>query len=241
MSTTTAPDPTSTPNPPPSSNPPASQNQTTKNNLTWSPSLTHPQRSLLRHQKGLTIWLTGLSASGKSTIASSLESHLLSPPHTLSAYRLDGDNIRHGLNADLGFSPSDREENIRRIAHVAALFADACTIAITSFISPYRADREVARKLHEERGLEFVEVWVDVSVEEAERRDPKGLYKKARSGELKEFTGVSAPYEEPEAAEIRIKGGETSVEEAVRQIVGYLDGKGYLKKGEVQGGGLVEM
>ncbi|KAI4096364.1 MAG: hypothetical protein LQ339_007006 [Xanthoria mediterranea] len=240
MSTSTAPDPTSTPNPPPSSNPPITAT-TNQNNLTWSPSLTHPQRSLLRRQKGLTIWLTGLSASGKSTIASALETTLLFPPHSLSAYRLDGDNIRHGLNADLGFSPSDREENIRRIAHVAALFADACTLAITSFISPYRADRETARKLHAERGLEFVEVWVDVSVEEAERRDPKGLYKKARKGELKEFTGISAPYEEPESAEIRIRGGETSVEEAVKQIVRFLEGKGYLQKGEVQEGGLVEM
>ncbi|KAI4251555.1 MAG: hypothetical protein L6R42_008337 [Xanthoria sp. 1 TBL-2021] len=239
MSTSTAPDPTSVPNPPPSSNPPTTTNQI--KNLTWSPSLTHAQRSLLRRQKGLTIWLTGLSASGKSTIASALETNLLSTPHSLSAYRLDGDNIRHGLNSDLGFSPSDREENIRRIAHVAALFADACTIAITSFISPYRADRATARKLHRERGLEFVEVWVDVSVEEAERRDPKGLYKKARAGELKDFTGISAPYEEPEGAEIRIRGGETSVEEAVKQIVEFLEGKGYLKKGEVQEGGLVEM
>ncbi|KAL8729876.1 MAG: hypothetical protein Q9166_004433 [cf. Caloplaca sp. 2 TL-2023] len=235
MSTSTAPDPTAIPNPPPSTNPPNT------NNLTWSPSLTHPHRSLLRNQKGLTIWLTGLSASGKSTIATALELTLLSPPHSLSTYRLDGDNIRHGLNSDLGFSPKDREENIRRIAEVAALFADSCTIAITSFISPYRADRDTARKLHAERGLEFVEVWVDVSVEEAERRDPKGLYKKARSGELKEFTGVSAPYEEPEGAEIRIDGGKTSVEEAARQIVRYLDGKGFLRKGEVQEGGLVEM
>ena len=124
---------------------------------------------------------------------------------------------------------------------MAALFADACTLAITSFISPYRADRETARKLHAERGLEFVEVWLDVSVEEAERRDPKGLYKKARKGELKEFTGISAPYEEPESAEIRIRGAETSVEEAVKQIVRFLEGKGYLKKGQVQEGGLVEM
>ncbi|KAL8997544.1 MAG: hypothetical protein Q9169_003239 [Polycauliona sp. 2 TL-2023] len=237
MSTTQTPDPTST-----SQNPlPLSSTPQNTNNLTWSPSLTHPQRSALRAQKGLTIWLTGLSASGKSTIATALESHLLSPPHSLSTYRLDGDNIRHGLNADLGFSPAHRVENIRRIAHVAALFADSCTIAITSFISPYRADREVARKLHEERGLVFLECWVDVSVEEAERRDPKGLYRKARSGELKEFTGVSAPYEEPEGAEIRIMGGETSVEEAVGQIVGVLEERGLLRKGEVQEGGLVEM
>ncbi|KAL8680236.1 MAG: hypothetical protein Q9186_003532 [Xanthomendoza sp. 1 TL-2023] len=241
MSTSNPPtaDPTSTPNPPP---PPPSPPSTNKNNLTHSASLTHSHRSLLRSQKGLTIWLTGLSASGKSTIASALELALLSPPHNLSTYRLDGDNIRLGLNSDLGFSPPDREENIRRIAHVAALFADACTIAITSFISPYRQDRRVARELHAGMGLEFVEVWVDVGVEVAEKRDPKGLYGKARRGEIKEFTGVSAPYEEPgEEAEVRIKGEETSVEEAVSQIVGVLEGKGLLRKGEVQEGGLVEM
>ncbi|MCJ1400702.1 Adenylyl-sulfate kinase [Xylographa trunciseda] len=203
--------------------------ETNPRNITWHPSLSHHERSLLRHQPGLTIWLTGLSASGKSTIATALEQHLLAAP--LAAYRLDGDNIRFGLNADLGFSPADRTENIRRIAEVAKLFADSCAVAITSFISPYRADRALARKLHEQAGLPFVEVWVDVSVEEAERRDPKGLYKKAREGVIKEFTGVSAPYEEPEAAEVVVRSGETSVEEAVVQIVGYLEGKGLLKVG----------
>ena len=123
---------------------------------------------------------------------------------------------------------------------MAALFADSCCVAITSFISPYRADRRLARKLHEEKGLAFVEVWVDVGVEEAERRDPKGLYRKAREGVIKEFTGVSAPYEEPEGAEIVIRSGEVGVEEAVGRIVGYLDEKGFLKKGEMQEGGLVE-
>ncbi|MCJ1321740.1 Adenylyl-sulfate kinase [Xylographa vitiligo] len=203
--------------------------ETNPRNITWHPSLSHHERALLRHQPGLTIWLTGLSASGKSTIATALEQHLLSVP--LAAYRLDGDNIRFGLNADLGFSPADRTENIRRIAEVAKLFADSCSVAITSFISPYRADRALARKLHEQAGLPFVEVWVDVSVAEAERRDPKGLYKKAREGVIKEFTGVSAPYEEPEAAEVVVRSGETSVEEAVVQIVGYLEGKGLLKVG----------
>ncbi|MCJ1388638.1 Bifunctional 3'-phosphoadenosine 5'-phosphosulfate synthase 1 [Xylographa bjoerkii] len=201
--------------------------ETNPRNITWHPSLSHHERSLLRHQPGLTIWLTGLSASGKSTIATALEQHLLSVP--LAAYRLDGDNIRFGLNADLGFAPADRTENIRRIAEVAKLFADSCAVAITSFISPYRADRALARRLHERAGLPFVEVWVDVSVAEAERRDPKGLYKKAREGVIKEFTGVSAPYEEPEAAEVVVRSGETSVEEAVVQIVGYLEGKGLLK------------
>ncbi|KAL8827240.1 MAG: hypothetical protein Q9191_003310 [Dirinaria sp. TL-2023a] len=197
-------------------------------NITWHPhSLTHSERSTLRSQPGLTIWFTGLSASGKSTIATALEQHLLHS--SLSAYRLDGDNVRFGLNRDLGFSETDRNENIRRIAEVALLFADSCTVALTSFISPYRKDRELARKLHEDRGLAFVEVYVQIAVEEAEKRDPKGLYKKARAGEIKEFTGVSAPYEEPENAEIVIRSGETGVEEGVKQILKYLDEKGLLK------------
>lgn len=184
------------------------------------------------------MWLTGLSASGKSTIAVALEQALLRPPYNLAAYRLDGDNIRFGLNKDLGFSPKDREENIRRIAEVAKLFADSCTIAITSFISPYRADRDLARQLHEaarpsgEPGMPFVEVWIDVPVEVAEKRDPKGLYKKAREGKIPEFTGVSAPYEEPLNPEIHIKSADTSVEDAVKIIVGYLNEKGHLGKPE---------
>lgn len=208
-------------------------------NITYHPSPITPSiRQSLRHQRGLTIWLTGLSASGKSTIAVALEQALLRPPLSLSAYRLDGDNIRFGLNKDLGFTPTHREENIRRIAEVAKLFADSATIAITSFISPYRADRDLARKLHEaerpggEEGLPFVEVWVDVPVEVAEERDPKGLYKKAREGVIKEFTGVSAPYEEPVKPEVHIRSAETSVEEAVRMIVGYLGEKGYLERVE---------
>ncbi|KAL9017828.1 MAG: hypothetical protein Q9185_004843 [Variospora sp. 1 TL-2023] len=206
-------------------------------NITYHPSpLTHPQRASLRQQKGLTIWLTGLSASGKSTLATSLESALLSPPYTLSAYRLDGDNVRFGLNADLGFTPTDREENIRRIAHVAALFADACTVAITSFISPYRKDRAVARGLHEKAGLAFVEVWCDASVEECERRDPKGLYGKARRGEIQGFTGVSAdaPYEEPDAeeVEVRVRTGQEGVGECVGRILAYLEARGLVVKRE---------
>ena len=157
-------------------------------NITFHPStVTAAERSSLRRQRGLTIWLTGLSASGKSTIAVALEQALLRRPYNLSAYRLDGDNIRFGLNKDLGFSPKDREENIRRIAEVAKLFADSSTFAITSFISPYRADRDLARKLHEqeraggEAGVPFVEVWIDVPVEVAEQRDPKGLYEFLRT------------------------------------------------------------
>ncbi|MCJ1328238.1 Adenylyl-sulfate kinase [Thelotrema lepadinum] len=201
-------------------------------NITWHPSLSHSERSSQRKQPGLTIWLTGLSASGKSTIAVALEQHLL---HLgLSAYRLDGDNIRFGLNKDLGFSEKDRNENIRRIAEVARLFADSCTVAITSFISPYKKDRDTARELHEKgegEGLAFVEVWVDCPVEVAEQRDPKGLYKKARAGEIREFTGISAPYEVPDRAEVHVRSDKETTEESVRKIVEYLEGKGYLPKG----------
>lgn len=204
-------------------------------NITYHASSVTPAiRSSLRGQQGITIWLTGLSASGKSTIAVALEQALLRKPLGLNAYRLDGDNVRFGLNKDLGFSPKDREENIRRIAEVAKLFADSCTIAITSFISPYRADRDLARKLHEaerpggEPGVPFIEVWIDVPVEVAEQRDPKGLYKKAREGKIPEFTGISAPYEEPLKPEIHIHSDKTSVEDAVKIIVKYLEEKGYL-------------
>lgn len=163
--------------------------------------------------------------------------HQLLRQRKVSAYRLDGDNIRFGLNKDLGFSEKDRNENIRRIAEVAKLFADSSTIAITSFISPYKADRDAARDLHavptpgEEKGLPFVEVYVDVPVEIAEQRDPKGLYKKARDGVIKEFTGVSAPYEAPAKPEVHVRNdGKSSVIEAVEQIIKYLDENGYLPK-----------
>ncbi|KFH42682.1 Adenylyl-sulfate kinase-like protein [Hapsidospora chrysogenum ATCC 11550] len=205
-------------------------------NITWHPSLSRRERNDLRKQRGLTIWLTGLSASGKSTVATALEQHLL---HLgVSAYRLDGDNVRFGLNKDLGFSEKDRNENIRRISEVAKLFADSSTIAITSFISPYRADRDLARQLHAQPSghaddadepLPFVEVFVDVPLEVAEQRDPKGLYKKARAGEIKDFTGISAPYEEPTSPEITIKTHEKSVEECVAQITQWLADKGYIK------------
>jgi adenylylsulfate kinase len=181
---------------------------------------------------------TGLSASGKSTIAVALEQHLLHLGY--QAYLLDGDNIRFGLNKNLGFSPDDRSENIRRISEVAKLFADSTTVALTSFISPYKADRQVARDLHaapsassggkNDQGIPFVEVYVDVPVEVAEQRDPKGLYKKARAGEIKEFTGISAPYEAPENPEIHIKNVDLSVEDAVKQIVLYLEEKKLLER-----------
>ncbi|OAA61150.1 Adenylylsulfate kinase [Niveomyces insectorum RCEF 264] len=199
-------------------------------NITWHAGLTRHERNQTRGQKGYTIWFTGLSASGKSTVATALEQHLL---HLgLAAYRLDGDNVRFGLNKDLGFSEKDRNENIRRIAEVAKLFADSSTVAITSFISPYRADRQVARELHTQASqsgddaLEFIEVYVDIPIEVAEQRDPKGLYKKARAGEIKDFTGISAPYEAPLAPEITIRTHEQSVEQCVAQIVSYLQERG---------------
>ena len=162
-----------------------------------------------------------------------LERQLLQD-HSVTAYRLDGDNVRFGLNKDLGFSEKDRNENIRRISEVAKLFADSGTVAITSFISPYRADRDSARALHaapihgEDQGLPFVEVFVDVPVEVAEKRDPKGLYKKAREGIIKEFTGISAPYEAPVNPEVHVRADEEPVGEAVARIIAYLISKGYL-------------
>ncbi|KAH8788493.1 adenylyl-sulfate kinase [Diaporthe sp. PMI_573] len=203
-------------------------------NITWHPSLSRKERESFRKQKGFTIWFTGLSASGKSTVATALEQHLL---HLgVAAYRLDGDNVRFGLNKDLGFSEKDRNENIRRIAEVAKLFADSSTVALTSFISPYRADRQVARELHAASGaqggdepLAFIEVYVDIPIEVAEQRDPKGLYKKARAGEIKDFTGISAPYEAPLEPEITIRTHENSVEECVAQITKYLQEKGLIQ------------
>lgn len=189
-------------------------------------SVTVDERAKLTGQKGLTLWLTGLSASGKSTIAVALEQHLLH--NGINAYRLDGDNIRFGLNSDLGFDEAARTENIRRISEVAKLFADSSCVAITSFISPYLRDRATARELHAKAGLPFVEVYVNVSLAKAEERDPKGLYKKARAGIIKDFTGVSAPYEAPENAEIVIDNDDKSVVEGVEVIVEYLQKHGYL-------------
>jgi len=196
-------------------------------NITFHPgSVTAHERSELLEQKGATIWLTGLSASGKSTIACALEQHLL---HLKKfAYRLDGDNIRFGLNKDLGFDEKSRNENIRRIGEVAKLFSDASAITITAFISPYRKDRQVARDSHDAASIPFIEVFVDAPLNVVEERDPKGLYKKARAGEIKDFTGISAPYEEPENPEIHIKTQETPVEDAVRIIFEYLREKRYI-------------
>jgi adenylylsulfate kinase len=150
-------------------------------------------RNKLLGQKGATLWFTGLSGSGKSTVAVALEQVLLQRGKL--AYRLDGDNVRLGINKNLGFSAEDRTENIRRIGEIAKLFVDTGVIVLSSFVSPYRADRDIVRKLHEDAGMDFIEVYVDVPLAEAEKRDPKGLYKKARAGEIKNFTGISDPYE----------------------------------------------
>jgi len=196
-------------------------------NITFHPGSINPtERVELLRQKGVTIWLTGLSASGKSTIACALEQHLLHL-HKFS-YRLDGDNVRFGLNKDLGFDEKSRNENIRRIGEVSRLFADSSCISITAFISPYRADRALARDLHVKANLGFIEVFVDAPLHVVEQRDPKGLYKKARAGEIKEFTGISAPYEEPETPELHIRTDEYDVTESVRIISEYLSSKGFI-------------
>lgn len=195
-------------------------------NITWHAGLTHEERVSFLGQNGLTLWFTGLSASGKSTIATALEQHLLHKG--INSYRLDGDNIRFGLNKDLGFSEADRNENIRRISEVSKLFADAGVVTLTSFISPYRSERDRARVLHDEAKLPFIEVYVDVALEVAEQRDPKGLYKKARAGQIPEFTGISAPYEAPLKPELHIRSDQKSIEQCVEEIYDYLVSKGYI-------------
>ncbi len=199
--------------------------KTRSTNITWHAGhVTRADRETVTGQRGVTIWLTGLSGSGKSTIAVGVEQALIQRGHL--AYVLDGDNIRHGLNKNLGFSPEDRTENIRRIGEVAKLFTDAGVIVLTSFISPYRADRDAARALFPDG--DFVEVHVAASIETCESRDVKGLYAKARAGEIPEFTGISAPYEAPESPELVLDTNRQSVADSVEQIVGYLAEKGYL-------------
>ncbi len=196
-------------------------------NITWHEgNVTREERQKNLGQKGVTLWMTGLSASGKSTIAVALEQVLLQ--RGFRAYRLDGDNIRMGLNKNLGFSAEDRAENIRRIGEVAKLFSDAGLITITSFISPYKADRDNVRKLHDEAKLPFVEVFVDLPIEVAEQRDPKGLYKKARAGQIKGFTGIDDPYEAPVNAELHLRTDQLSIEESVQQLLTLLESRGYL-------------
>lgn len=195
-------------------------------NITWhGGEVTNKDREQLLDQKGVVIWFTGLSGSGKSTLAHAVEEELFKTGHL--TYVLDGDNIRHGLNKNLGFSPEDREENIRRIGEVSKLFADAGVITMTAFISPYRADRDKARELVESG--RFIEVYVEVPLAIAEERDPKGLYKKARAGEIKEFTGIDAPYEEPDNAELIIDTSEYDLEQSKNIVIEYLKNHGVVK------------
>lgn len=170
---------------------------------------------------GVTVWLTGLSGSGKSTIARELETALFDRGRL--SYVLDGDNVRHGLNGDLGFSREDRNENVRRVGEVAKLMCDAGLVAIVPVISPYRSGRSAVRSSHADSGLEFVEVFVDTPIEVCEQRDPKGLYKMARAGEIEEFTGVSDPYEEPTDPDVHIETVEMDVRRGVEVILGFLD------------------
>uniref|UniRef100_A0A061SHC3 Adenylyl-sulfate kinase n=1 Tax=Tetraselmis sp. GSL018 TaxID=582737 RepID=A0A061SHC3_9CHLO len=199
-------------------------------NISWHESrVGRADKQRILKQRGCVLWFTGLSGSGKSTVACTLE-------HTLNSMgkftvNLDGDNVRHGLNKNLGFSPEDREENIRRIAEVSKLFAESGTITLVSFISPYKADREKARSLL--ASGDFIEVFMRVPLEICEERDPKGLYKKARAGEIKGFTGIDDPYEEPDRPEITLQavsdGGEKQNPECMaQQVLSYLQDKGYL-------------
>jgi len=194
-------------------------------NITWhGANVTQEEREAAVGQGGCVLWFTGLSASGKSTVARRVEQLLLE--RGVFTYVLDGDNIRHGLNRDLGFSPRDREENIRRIGEVAALFADAGVVAMTAFISPYRADRDLARS--KVKPGRFFEVFMDIPVEVCETRDPKGLYQKAREGKIPEFTGISAPYEEPLAPELRLTAG-LDVEASAMTVLAFLEEQGVLR------------
>ncbi|MCS5637633.1 MAG: adenylyl-sulfate kinase [Myxococcota bacterium] len=194
-------------------------------NLTWHEGqVSRQDREARLGQRGCTVWLTGLSGSGKSTLAVAAEKELGERgKHT---YILDGDNVRMGLNSNLGFSPEDRTENIRRIGEVAKLFTDAGTIVFSSFISPYRADRDAVREIMAEG--DFVEVYVSASLEVCESRDVKGLYAKARRGEIPEFTGISAPYEEPGAPELVVDTGDQALEQSVAVLIEYLEKSGYL-------------
>jgi adenylylsulfate kinase len=194
-------------------------------NIVWhQTTVSKEERESINGHKGCTVWLTGLSGSGKSTLANLLEKALWE--RGVRSYVLDGDNVRHGLNKDLGFSPEDRTENIRRIGEVAKLFTEAGVINSTAFISPYRADRDLVREIMNDG--DFIEVMVDCDLDECEKRDPKGLYKKARAGEIPEFTGISAPYEAPEKPELTINTTHQSEEDSLAEILGYLESKGYL-------------
>ena len=196
-------------------------------NVTWHDGeVTREDRNKILGQKGATLWFTGLSGSGKSTVAVALEQALAAKGKL--TYRLDGDNIRLGINKNLGFSAEDPTENIRRIGEISKLFVDVGIITLSSFVSPYRADRDLVRELHEAAGMQFIEVYVDVPLSVAEERDPKGLYKKARAGEIPNFTGISDPYEEPLNAEVVLNSHEMSLEEEVAVLLNILEERGLL-------------
>ena len=194
-------------------------------NTVWHAHLvTKQERAQLKGQKPCLLWYTGLSGSGKSTVANAVDDLLFQQQkHT---YLLDGDNVRHGLNGDLGFSDEDRIENIRRISQVGKLFVDSGMIVSTAFISPFQADRDTARNMLE--AGEFIEVFIDTPIEVCEQRDPKGLYKKARAGEIKDFTGIDSNYDVPKTPEIHVKTADKSVKECAQQIVEFLQKNGYL-------------
>lgn len=194
-------------------------------NIVWHNSqVTKQKRKSLTGQKPCILWFTGLSGSGKSTIANALEEVLFNNGNI--TYILDGDNIRHGLNSDLDFDDSSRVENIRRVGEVAKLFVDSGQIVLTAFISPFVSDREIVRRLVEDG--EFIEIFIDTPLDVCESRDPKGLYKKARAGEIKDFTGIDSPYEKPTQAELLIKNDDITIEKACEQIVEYLIEKDYI-------------
>ena len=198
-------------------------------NIQWHEGLSRESRFEQLATEGATLWFTGLSGSGKSTVATALEKELIR--RRRHAYRLDGDNLRHGLNSDLGFSPEDRSENIRRVGEVSVLLADSGCLVLSSFISPYQKDRDQIRELHKKHGLKFIEVFIDAPVEVCESRDPKGLYKKARAGEIESFTGISAPYEAPTSPELHIQTGNCSIEEAVQACIAALESLKILQAG----------
>ena len=196
-------------------------------NIHWHEGeVTREERAGLLGHRGATLWLTGLSGSGKSTVAVALEGAL----HNMGVlcYRLDGDNVRFGINKNLGFSEEDRAENIRRVGEISKLFVDAGVLVLSSFISPYVRDRDLVRQVHEEAGIPFIEVFVDCSLEAAESRDPKGLYKKARAGEIKNFTGIDDPYEAPTSPEIHLRTDRQTLEEEVAQIIDVLRERGLI-------------
>ena len=196
-------------------------------NVHWhSGDVTREDRYRVLGHKGATLWFTGLSGSGKSTVAVALEKELTARGKL--CYRLDGDNIRLGINKNLGFSAEDRSENIRRIGEVSKLFVDTGIIVLSSFISPYRADRDMVRALHADSAMDFIEVHVDCALAEAEKRDPKGLYKKARAGEIKGFTGIDDPYEAPIKPEVHLHSDEMTLEQEVAILIAELESRGIL-------------